>query len=51
MKEGLIYSSGEWILFLDADLKGLSKEHIVSMIDCIQEKMLIWLLAYLLKAR
>ena len=38
MKEGLIYSSGEWILFLDADLKGLSKEHIVSMIDCIQEK-------------
>lgn len=34
MKRGLMESKGEWILFLDADLNGLSREHIISMVDC-----------------
>ncbi|NLK96586.1 glycosyltransferase family 2 protein [Defluviitalea saccharophila] len=33
IKRGLEASTGEWILFLDADLKGLRKEHLISMIE------------------
>lgn len=38
MKKGLIGSKGEWILFLDADLMGLSREHIQAMIDCAKKQ-------------
>ncbi|WP_058486581.1 glycosyltransferase family 2 protein [Defluviitalea phaphyphila] len=36
MMKGVEESTGEWVLFLDADLKGLTKEHIISMVEYIK---------------
>ncbi len=38
MKEGLKYCSGEVILFLDADLIGLTKNHVVQLMKPVLEK-------------
>lgn len=38
MMEGVENSAGDWILFLDADLEGLTKEHIVSMVESIKKE-------------
>lgn len=38
IKRGLEASNGEWILFLDADLRGLCKEHLISMINNIKDE-------------
>lgn len=40
MKKGIMESSGDWILFLDADLIGLTNKHIEDLVMCIENKQL-----------
>ncbi|NLK21128.1 MAG: glycosyltransferase family 2 protein [Epulopiscium sp.] len=51
MKRGIIESTGEWILFLDADLCGLKKEHIVTMIEYTLKKDVDMVLGLFTKGR
>src|SRR5690554_5535245 len=38
MLVGAVAAKSEYILFLDADLVGLKKEHIKAMLECLKEK-------------